>query len=199
MKGRCFLTRFADDFVIGCELEADAHRIMEVLPKRFSRFSLTIHPEKKKLIKFSRPDNRADSDKSNGTFDFLGFTHYWTKSRQGYWVIKRQTASKRLRKSMKRVWQWCRTNRHMQLAEQYRKLCQKLKGHYQYYGIRGNYQKLSKSSLNYSQKQWIKPRIFHYRCDNTFDHLLSQSLSACGESVAILAESSQQREQYPLG
>src|SRR5262249_2072685 len=79
MKGRCFLTRFADDFVIGCELEADARRIMEVLPKRFSRFSLTIHPEKTKLIKFGRPDKRADSDKSNGTYDFLGFTHYWAK------------------------------------------------------------------------------------------------------------------------
>lgn len=153
MKGRCFLTRFADDFIIGCELEADANRIMEVLSKRFSRYSLTIHPEKTKLIKFRKPDNRDESDKSNGTFDFLGFTHYWTKSRRGYWVIKRQTANKRLRRSMKRVWQWCKTNRHMPIVEQYRKLSQKLMGYYQYYGVRGNYQQLANFYINL-EKAW---------------------------------------------
>jgi RNA-directed DNA polymerase len=153
MKGRCFLTRFADDFVVGCELEADAYRIMEVLPKRFARFSLAIHPDKTKLIKFRKPDNKGESDKSNGTFDFLGFTHYWTKSRRGYWVIKRQTANKRLRRAMKRVWQWCQKNRHTPLAQQYRKLSQKLKGHYQYYGIRGNYEKLA-SFFTHVDKAW---------------------------------------------
>ena len=74
LKGRCFLIRFADDFVIGCEWEADARRVMEVLPKRFGRFGLTIHPEKTVLTRFSRPKGGGNSTKGRGTFDFLGFT-----------------------------------------------------------------------------------------------------------------------------
>jgi group II intron reverse transcriptase/maturase len=143
MKGRCFLLRFADDFVIGCEREDDARRIMAVLPKRFARFGLTIHPQKTRLVAFRKPGRTAEFGHGNGTFEFLGFTHYWTKSRRGYWVIKRTTAKKRLRRAMKAVWQWCRNHRHEPLREQYRRLSQKLQGHYQYYGIRGNYRKLA--------------------------------------------------------
>jgi len=75
MKGRCFVRRFADDFIIGCELEADARRVMAVLPKRFNRFGLTIHPEKTAVIAFKKPPSRAPSARGTGTFDFLGFTH----------------------------------------------------------------------------------------------------------------------------
>jgi group II intron reverse transcriptase/maturase len=142
LKGRSFLIRFADDFAIGCELESDAHRIMAVLPKRFDRYGLTIHPQKTKLVKFGKPPKNQSSGPKNGTFDFLGFTHYWAKSRRGYWVIKRRTAHKRLRRSIKALWQWCKENRHLPFKEQYRKLCQKLRGHYQYYGIRSNYHQL---------------------------------------------------------
>jgi RNA-directed DNA polymerase len=153
MKGRCFLTRFADDFVIGCESETDACRIMEVLPKRFARYSLTIHPKKTKLIKFGKPKSGDKTDGGNATFDFLGFTHYWTKSRRGNWVIKRTTANKRMRRARRRAWQWCKENRHEPIVEQYRKLKQKLLGHYQYYGIRGNYEKLE-SLYRHVQKAW---------------------------------------------
>lgn len=142
LKGRSFLLRFADDYVIGCELESDAHRIMEVLPKRFGRYGLTIHPQKTKLVKFGKPSKNGPPDSKNGTFDFLGFTHYWAKSRRGYWVIKRKTAHKRLRRSIKALWQWCKENRHLPFKEQYRMLCLKLRGHYQYYGIRSNYRQL---------------------------------------------------------
>jgi RNA-directed DNA polymerase len=138
-KGRCFLTRFADDFIMGCELEADARRVMDVLPKRFNRFSLTIHPEKTVLIAFKRPLCQKQSTNGKGTFDFLGLTPYWAKTRRGYWVIKRQTARKRLRRCMKAIWTWCRENRHEPVQEQYRTLCSKLRGYYQYYGIRGNF------------------------------------------------------------
>ena len=142
MQGRCFLTRFADDCIIGCALEADARRVMEVLPKRFARFRLTIHPEKTVLIAFKRPPSRDQSAGGTGTFDFLGFTHYWGKTRPGYWVIKRKTIGKRLRRFMQESWTWCRDNRHAPLHEQRRTLCAKLRGYYQYYGIRGNFKRL---------------------------------------------------------
>lgn len=141
LKGRSFLIRFADDFVIGCELEEDARWVMAALIRRFEHFKLTIHPQKTTLVKFRKPPREGQA-KGNGTFDFLGFTHYWAKSRQGYWVIKRKTARKRLRRAMKAIWQWCRYNRHKKLLEQYRILSLKLRGYYQYYGIRGNYKAL---------------------------------------------------------
>jgi RNA-directed DNA polymerase len=153
MKGRCFVIRFADDFIIGCELEADARRVMAVLPKRFKRFSLTIHPEKTGLIEFKRPPSRDKSAGGKGSFDFLGFTHYWAKTRRGYWVIKRKTVRKRLCRFMKEIWPWCRENRHEPLQEQYRTLGAKLRGHYQYYGIRGNF-KMLEAVFEHTERAW---------------------------------------------
>jgi len=105
MKGRVFLVWFADDFVIGCETESDARRLMAVLPKRFERFKLAIHPVKTRLVEFGKPGLPGSSSRGKDTFDFLGFTHYWDRSRQGNWVIKRKTANKRLRRTMKRIWE----------------------------------------------------------------------------------------------
>jgi group II intron reverse transcriptase/maturase len=153
MQGRCFLIRYADDFVIGCEVEADARKIMDVLPKRFSRFGLRIHPTKTALRAFRKPDAREGSEGGNGTFDFLGLTHYWTRSRRGFWVIKRRTAGKRLRRTKKSLWRWCRTNRHAPLKYQYQMLCQKLRGHFLYYGIRGNF-RLLEEVRRHAEKAW---------------------------------------------
>jgi RNA-directed DNA polymerase len=152
IKGRSFLIRFADDFIIGFELEADALRVMEALPKRFSRFNLTIHPEKTKLVRFIQPSSKEKTNE-NGTFDFLGFTHYWAKSLRGYWVIKRKTVGKRLRRFMKEVWEWCRGNRHAPVKEQHKTLCSKLRGYYQYYGIRGNF-KMQEVVFEHTERAW---------------------------------------------
>jgi RNA-directed DNA polymerase len=153
MKGRCFLIRFADDFVIGCEREEDARKIMAVLPRRFARFGLTIHPTKTTLIAFRKPEAHAGADRGNGTFDFLGLPHYWTKSRQGFWVMKRRTARKRLRRTKKALWRWCRTHRHAPLPYQYQMLCSKLRGHFQYYGIRGNF-RLLEEVRRFAENAW---------------------------------------------
>ena len=153
MQGRCFVTRFADDFIIGCASEADARRVMAVLPKRFHRFKLTIHPEKTALIAFKRPPSREHSARGTGSFDFLGFTHYWAKTRRGYWVIKRKTVGKRLRRCMQAIWTWCRDNRHAPVQEQYRTLCAKLRGYYQYYGIRGNF-KMLEVVFEHTERAW---------------------------------------------
>jgi len=154
MRGQSYLVRFADDFIIGCELESDARRIIEVLPKRFGRYGLTIHPTKTKMVKFGRPKGKEDG-KGNSTFDFLGFTHYWTRTRKGNWVVKRKTSAKRFRRAGKRIWEWCRRNRHESIFEQHWQLSLKLRGHYQYYGIRGNYESLA-AYYEYVKRAWRK-------------------------------------------
>lgn len=143
LKGRAFLIRYADDFVIGFTREEDARRVMDVLPKRFGRYGLTLHPTKTRLIAFRRPPHVAPPDgephgNRPGTFDLLAFTHYWSRSRKGNWVVKRKTAASRLTRAIRTVAQWCRANRHRPIAAQYAKLCQKLRGHFAYFGITGN-------------------------------------------------------------
>jgi RNA-directed DNA polymerase len=85
LKGEAFLIRYADDFVIGTTREADARRIMEVLPKRMSKHGLTVHPEKTRLVRFQPAAAGDSASEARGrpeprTFDFLGFTHYWGRS-----------------------------------------------------------------------------------------------------------------------
>jgi RNA-directed DNA polymerase len=136
MKGRTFMTRFADDVVMGFECPEDAERVLRVLQKRFAKYGLTLHPDKTRLVAFGRP-NRPEAERP-GTFDFLGFTHYWGRSRKGKWVIKRKTARTRFNRGLKHLSEWCRSNRHRPVAEQHAKLRQKLTGHFAYYGITGN-------------------------------------------------------------
>ena len=153
LKGRCFMVRYADDFVIGFERENDARHLMDVLPKRFEEFGLTIHPEKTRLVAFRPPTQRSGEKKGEGTFDFLGFTHYWAISQKGMWVIKRKTMRKRLQKAKSAIWGWCRENRHEPLAEQHKTLVQKLRGHYQYYSVRSNYTCI-KEYWWYTRRAW---------------------------------------------
>jgi RNA-directed DNA polymerase len=142
LKGRAFLIRYADDFVMGFACEEDARRVLEVLPKRFGKYGLAIHPDKTRLVPFRTPAATAGADDSKGTspgtFDLLGFTHYWGRSRNGNWVVKRRTASGRLRRAIRRIADWCRFNRHRPIPEQHQTLWQKLRGHFAYYGITGN-------------------------------------------------------------
>jgi group II intron reverse transcriptase/maturase len=153
MKGRCFLTRFADDFIIGCELEADARRVMAVLPKRFNRFRLTMHPEQPAFIACKQPPSREPSARGTGSFDLLGFTHYWAKTRRGYGVIKRKTVGKRLRRFMRAIWTWWRENRQAPRQAQYQTLGLKLRGYYQYYGIRGHF-KMLEGVYEHTERAW---------------------------------------------
>jgi hypothetical protein len=138
-RGEVVLYRYADDVMIGCEREADARRIIEVLPKRFAKYGLEINTEKTKVVRFGRPP-RSSADRQPGTFSFLGFVHYWGKTWRGSYTIKRKTEGKRLRRTLGEFWRWCRDNRHRAPQEQYVLLCAKLRGYYQYYGVRCNSQ-----------------------------------------------------------
>ena len=153
LRGTAVLIRYADDFVLVFSKGVDARRIQGALPKRFARFGLALHPEKTRLVSFRRPDRGNDPEEGGrggrpGTFDFLGFTHYWGKSRKGNWVPKQKTAANRFSRALKRIALWCRKARHLPVAEQARMLGWKLRGHYQYYGITGN---------------WRQLNCFHYR------------------------------------
>ncbi len=150
MEGKCFLIRFADDFIMGFQLESDAKRLMEVLPKRFDRFKLELHPDKTRLIPFGKPPRNG---KPGGTFDFLGFTFYWGKSLKGYWGIKKKTARKRRNRFMRMVWQWCKANRHEPVKLQQETLSSKLRGFYQYFGVRSNFKTLE-TVYEHAQEAW---------------------------------------------
>jgi group II intron reverse transcriptase/maturase len=143
LRHRAFLIRFADDFVVGFRDHRDAQRVMEVLPKRFGKYGLTIHPDKTQLVPFRVPSSTATGrdqspDERPGTFDFLGFTHFWARSRRGQWVIKRKTTSNRFSRAVRSIDAWCRRNRHQPIGLQQHKLNQKIRGHCAYYGITGN-------------------------------------------------------------
>jgi len=147
MEGRVFLVRFADDFILGFERKEDAEKVYRVLFQRFEKYGLSLHPEKTRLVPFGCPEETKGSQGKSPrpeTFDFLGFTHYWGKSRKGRWVIRRQTMHKRLTRGLKAISQWCRENLHEPLLEQVKVLGRKLKGHFGYYGITGNIQALQR-------------------------------------------------------
>jgi group II intron reverse transcriptase/maturase len=138
------MVRYADDLVVLFESRQDAERFLAVLPKRFGKYGLTLHPDKTRMVSFHRPDRVVDDDEDGpGTFDFLGFTHFWAVSRKGNWVVKQQTAKDRFRRALHRVRTWCRWNRHNAVEEQHRALSRKLKGHYAYYGISSNFRRIS--------------------------------------------------------
>jgi group II intron reverse transcriptase/maturase len=142
LRGRATLVRYADDAVIVCELAYDAQRLMAVLPKRFERYGLKLHPTKTRLVPFHRPGRRLRKDvppnTGPGSFDFMGFTFYWGVSRKGNDVVFHKTAKDRLARSVRRVREWCRTHLHQPLTEQYKTLRKMIRGHYNYYGVTGN-------------------------------------------------------------
>lgn len=156
LDGSASLIRYADDAVMIFEREADAKRVMVVLAKRFARYGLTLHPTKTRLIDFRRPTRKGE----RGSFDFLGFTHFWGRSRRGYWVVQRKTMSSRFGRALKRMVEWCRFNRHRSVAEQHSSLARKLRGHYNYYGITGNSRSLGRfrDEVRRAWRKWLDRR-----------------------------------------
>jgi len=158
MEGRAFLVRYADDAVLVFSSPRDARRVMSVLPKRFGKYGLTLHPEKTRMIEFRPP--RPQQRGGGSGFDFLGFTHYWGRSRKGRWVVKRKTASQRLTRAIKSVALWCKRHRHWPVREQHQALVRKLRGHCGYYGITGNSESLARyrHEMARSWQKWLNRR-----------------------------------------
>lgn len=142
LRGEAHEIRYADDAILCFQYREDAEKVLEVLPKRFAKFGLTLHPEKTRLIAFGRfaqGEAKKRGKKKPDTFDFLGFTHICARSRQGKFTVHVKTIDKRLRRGLKSIADWCKQHRHDPVSEQQKTLNTKLRGHYQYYGRRTNH------------------------------------------------------------
>jgi len=153
--GEATLIRYADDFVIGFERHGDAQRVQAVLGKRLERHGLTLHPDKTRLIAFERPRASQRSGKGPGTFDFLGFTFYWRRTRGGRWMMGCKTRHARLRRAMQSVTEWCRRHRHLPVAVQHAALNRRLVGHFHYFGVNGNFRSLA-NLVAATRRVWFK-------------------------------------------
>ncbi len=142
LRGSATLVRYADDAVMLFEQEEDARRVMQVLPRRFGRYGLTLHPDKTRLLPFERPSRaevrRGGPRDISRSFDFLGFTILWAKSHRGHWVLLTRTAKDRFQRTLSAIADWCKLHRHAHVGEQQKGLNAKLRGHYGYFDRSGN-------------------------------------------------------------
>jgi RNA-directed DNA polymerase len=162
LRGAAHEIRFADDAVLCFQYKEDADKVMEVLPKRFAKYGLTIHPEKTRLLEFGRyaEENAKRQEKKAATFDFLGFTYVCARSRKGKFTVHVRTMKKRFRQGLKAIAEWCQENRHLPVEKQQKTLNAKLRGHYQYYGRSTNYRSLRQfnQEVRHIWHKWLSRR-----------------------------------------
>ena len=163
MRGECHLVRYADDFIVMVRYQDDAQKMMGLMRARFAQFGLQLHPDKTRVIGFGRfePENARKQNRRANTFEFIGLVHYCAKSRAGRYMLGHRTSVKRFRRKLKEMNLWLKAQRNMlKLAEIWKMVAAKLRGHYQYYGISGNYRGI----YRYSQRvirmlfKWLNRR-----------------------------------------
>ena len=158
LKASSVLVRFADDFALCFEHADDAAYVWSVLEERFKAFGLTLHPKKTRSFAFRPP--REGGQGGGATFDFLGFTLHWQRTRWGAWRVAFRTRGARLRRAINAAAEWCRRHRHRPVEEQHRALTRKLVGHYNYFGVNGNLRALK--SVRYAVvgawRKWLNRR-----------------------------------------
>jgi group II intron reverse transcriptase/maturase len=155
LRGKATLIRYGDDFIIGFEREEDAWRVRAVLEKRLGRFGLTLHPDKTRLLPFWRPSTTQQSGQGPATFDFLGFTFYWRRTRTGHWRMGGKTRRASLRRAKQAIYDWCRRHRHQPVKAQHAALGRRLRGHFNYFGVNGNFPSLLRL-VEATKRAWYK-------------------------------------------
>jgi group II intron reverse transcriptase/maturase len=160
LRGKATLIRYCDDFIIGFEHEDDARRVVAVLDKRMGRFGLALHPDKTRLLPFRRPPKSQQSGKGPATFDFVGFTFYWARSRKGHWWMACKTRRASLRRAKVSIYDWCRRHRHWSIKDQHAALHRRLRGHFNYFGVNGNYNSMMRlvESTKRAWYKWLRRR-----------------------------------------
>lgn len=157
-RGRVSLVRYADDFVVGFQYRDDGQRMLADLRERMAKFGLQLHEDKTRLMEFGRLpalDHRQRGERRPQTFAFLGFTHYCGWTRDGRFVVKRKTQSRRLTAKLKSLREEARRRMHAPVRDQHRWLCQVLRGHYAYYGLPSNFRSL-KGFLCEVRRTWFR-------------------------------------------
>jgi len=165
MRGRVRLVRYADDFLMCFEDADDARRVMVVLGKRMKRYGLTLHPDKTRLLPFHRPPPEQRGGKGPATFDFLGFTFFWTRTRKGGWRLQCKTRRARLRRAIASLTDFCRRQRHLPVKAQHAALTRRIRGHMNYFGVNGNVSCLSAlvEAAKWAWCKWLRRRSQRHR------------------------------------
>jgi group II intron reverse transcriptase/maturase len=149
LKGEAYLVRYADDFIIMCQYEEDAKRIFKVLPKRFNKFGLELAEDKTKILLFGRYKGNKE------TFDFLGFTHFNSKGRNGKYTLGHRITKKKKRQKKDNIKEFLKLHMHDNLKDFIERINRKLVGMYNYYGINNMLRELYKL-YNYTIKMGYK-------------------------------------------
>ena len=167
LRGKSVLVRYADDAVFGFERQDDAERVRAVLEKRLARFNLGLSPDKTRLLDFRRPRKSLQEGKGPSTFDFLGFSWYWRRTRKGGWTVACKTRRARLSRAIKAVAEFCRRHRHDSVKEQHAALTRRIRGHFNYFGVNGNIKSLKQLVLRASRIwfKWLNRRSQRARLD----------------------------------
>lgn len=155
LRGRAYMVRYADDFVMGFQRQDDAERVMAVLGKRLQRYGLSLQSAKTRLISYQRPRKEALKRERTATFDFLGFTWYWRRSRRGHWVPACKTRRVRQGQAIRSVYDWCRRHRHEPIKVQHAALVRRIRGHFNYFGVNGNTPQLA-AVVYHAHRAWYK-------------------------------------------
>lgn len=178
LQGYAEMVRYADDFVIGVQHSADARKLLEDLQQRLAKFDLELAKDKTRVLEFGRFATKNSQKQGKGkpeTFDFLGFTHYCSHTKDGRFALKLTTSRKKQTASLKRQNQWLQSIRNsLPIADIWKLLSLKLQGHYQYYGVSGNfegirsyYQQTRKLAFKWmnrrsQKKSWSWPSFAEY-------------------------------------
>jgi len=140
MRGYVELLRYCDDFIVLVQYKNEAEKILAEIDKRLNKFGLDLSKEKTRLIEFGRYAKINAKDQKPDTFDFLGFTHFCDKTRNGSFKVGRKTRRKKFNLSLKKMNSWLKAIRNRVKTKEWWKIVSaKIRGHFEYYGISGNY------------------------------------------------------------
>lgn len=160
-KGECHITIYADDYICCFQYKDEAEIFFnKLLPERLNKFNLTLEPDKTRLIQFGRFAEQNCKSGKPQTFDFLGFTHYCSKGKKGQFRVKRKTSKKKFQSKIKEYKVWIKAHRTLKLKDIINKTNEKLRGHYQYFGITDNTIMLNRYlyEVNKTLYKWLNRR-----------------------------------------
>lgn len=192
--GEVVVTRYADDVVLGFQHEGDARRFLRDMHKRFAEYALHLHPDKTRLIEFGRYATERREKRGLGkpaTFDFLGFTHCCSQTRNKDFVVRRFTIKKRMTAKLAELRVQLKEMRHKQVGEQGKALRRAVQGYFNYFAVPGNLGRLEgfRREVCRAWRQSLKRRSQKSRLDwGRFARLVSLFIPTVRQKHAYPSE-----------